>query len=227
MISIEPLENFYKVLYEYKLLYLTFINTPCLLFFFRRIHSWFSGFRKWRQWWSRVENPRQFNQTGLRRRIPKWHWRDQTFGSGFWRSWFQMMLNLDMFFAADDGKRTLTSSLPFLALLFCKISCQTKWLFFFKQTNKKPIPIPPFKKFMMNSWEKHDEKKSIKYKKIIDYWTTRHPSYVLKYDYIISSYYNFNQFNVFFPVRGWCIFFPFIKMIEFQFLKIGTYTIIT
>lgn len=124
-------------------------------------------------------------------------------------------------------KKTLTSSLPFLALLFCKISCQTKWLFFFKQTNKKPIPIPPFKKFMMNSWEKHDEKKSIKYKKIIDYWTTRHPSYVLKYDYIISSYYNFNQFNVFFPVRGWCIFFPFIKMIEFQFLKIGTYTIIT
>ena len=33
MISIEPLENFYKVLYEYKLLYLTFINTPGLLLF--------------------------------------------------------------------------------------------------------------------------------------------------------------------------------------------------
>ena len=102
-------------------------------------------------------------------------------------------------FSPTMTEKTLTSHLPFLALLFCKISCQTKWLFFFKQTNKKPIPIPPFKKFMMNSWEKHDEKKSIKYKKIIDYWTTRHPSYVLKYDYIISSYYNFNQFNVFFP----------------------------
>ena len=33
MISIEPLKNFYKVLCEYKLLYLTFVNTPCLLLF--------------------------------------------------------------------------------------------------------------------------------------------------------------------------------------------------
>ena len=88
---------------------------------------------------------------------------------------------------------------PFLLFYFAKYHVRQSDYFSSNKQTKKTIPIPPFKKFMMNSWEKHDEKKSIKYKKIIDYWTTRHPSYVLKYDYIISSYYNFNQFNVFFP----------------------------
>ena len=159
-----------------------------------------------------MANPRQFNQTGLRRRIPKWHWRDQTFGSRFWRSWFQMMLNLDMFFADDDGKKPWPPLSPFLLFYFAKYHVrQSDYFSSNKQTKNPPSQYPLLK----NSWWIHEKsmmkKKSIKYKKIIDYRTTRHPSYVLKYDYIISSYYNFNQFNVFFPVRGWCIFFPFIN----------------
>ena len=115
---------------------------------------------------------------------------------------------------------------PFLLFYFAKYHVRQSDYFSSNKQTKNPSQYPLLK----NSWWIHEKsmmKKSIKYKKIIDYWTTRHPSYVLKYDYIISSYYNFNQFNVFFPVCGWCIFFPFIKMIEFQFLKIGTYTIIT
>ena len=112
-------------------------------YIFRRIHSWFSGFRKWRQWWSRVENPRQFNQTGLRRRIPKWHWRDQTFGSGFWRSWFQMMLNLDMFFADDDGKNP--DLLSPLSCSFILQNIMSDKVIIFLQTNKqKTHPNTPF-----------------------------------------------------------------------------------
>ena len=148
------LKIFYKyILYKYKLLYLTFTNTYCYIIIFRRIHSWFSGFRKWRQWWSRLENPGQFNQTGLRRRIPKWHWRDQTFGSGFWRSWFQMMLNLDMFFADDDGKNPDLPS-P-LSCSFILQNIMSDKVIIFLQTNKqkKPSQYPLLK----NSWWIHEK----------------------------------------------------------------------
>ena len=125
---------------------------------FRRIHSWFSGFRKWRQWWSRLENPRQFNQTGLRRRIPKWHWRDQTFGSGFWRSRFQMM-NLDIF--RWQKKTPTSSSSPFLLFYFAKYHVRQSDYFSSTNKQKKPNPIPLLKNSLFT------EKKSMMKNKVL------------------------------------------------------------
>lgn len=78
-----------------------------------------------------------------------------------------MMLNLDMFFADDDGKNPDLPS-PLSCSFILQNIMSDKVIIFLQQT-KKTQPNTPFKKFSFHREEKHDEKKSIKYKKIIDY----------------------------------------------------------